>query len=75
MLCSKNRASQGVYPPGSIFKIVTMAAALDRLGLAADTSFFCTGTWDRLGDQSIKMCWLKTGRGQDNASNADPIEA
>ncbi len=60
------RGTQGAYPPGSVFKIVTMAAAMQELGLAADTPFVCTGTWDRLGDEFVKTCWLETGHGRIN---------
>lgn len=61
-----NRGVLGTYPPGSVFKIVTMVAGMEKLGLTADTPFFCTGTWDGLGDQFIKTCWLKTGHGRIN---------
>ncbi len=60
------RGTQGAYPPGSVFKIVTMAAGMEKLGLTADTPFFCSGTWDRLGQKFIKTCWLKTGHGNIN---------
>jgi penicillin-binding protein 2 len=60
------RGTQGTYPPGSVFKIVTMAVGMEKLDLTANTTFFCTGTWDRLGDQFIKTCWLKTGHGRIN---------
>ena len=58
------RGTQGAYPPGSVFKIVTMAAGMEDLGLFADSAFECTGTWDRLGDEFTKKCWLETGHGQ-----------
>ncbi|MDR3051483.1 MAG: hypothetical protein LBU67_07145, partial [Oscillospiraceae bacterium] len=38
-----NRATQGLYPPGSTFKIVTMAAALRALPGVQDRTFYCTG--------------------------------
>jgi penicillin-binding protein 2 len=57
------RGTQGAYPPGSVFKIVTMATGMAELGLAADTPYICTGTWDRLGDEFVKTCWLETGHG------------
>ena len=60
------RGTQGAYPPGSVFKIVTIAAGMEALGLVADTPFVCTGTWDRLGDEFVKKCWLETGHGQIN---------
>jgi penicillin-binding protein 2 len=58
------RGTQGAYPPASVFKIVSMAAGMEDLGLAANTSYVCTGSWDRLGDEFVKTCWLETGHGQ-----------
>ncbi len=40
-----NRFLQASYPPGSIFKTVTLAAALEHLPNAEDLSFTCTGSW------------------------------
>jgi penicillin-binding protein 2 len=57
------RCTQGVYPPGSVFKVVSMMAAIDKLGMSPDATFTCTGTWNRLGDDFVKTCWLKTGHG------------
>ena len=37
-----NRATQGLYPPGSTFKIVTMASALTNLPDLQDFAFDCT---------------------------------
>ncbi len=38
-----NRATQGLYPPGSVFKIVTMASALQNLPDLDNFAFDCTG--------------------------------
>lgn len=38
-----NRATQGLYPPGSIFKTITAAAALDSGRYSSSSSFYDTG--------------------------------
>jgi penicillin-binding protein 2 len=58
-----NRATQGTYPPGSVFKVVTMAAAMEQGGLTAASSFLCRGTWTGLGANWPKKCWLLSGHG------------
>lgn len=56
-----NRATQGVYPCGSVFKIVTMTAALETGLFTPQSTFFCSGVWTRLG---IPMtCWKRSGHG------------
>jgi penicillin-binding protein 2 len=58
-----DRATQGTYPPGSVFKIVTMATGMDAGGLNAGSSFICRGTWTGLGPEWPKTCWLRSGHG------------
>jgi penicillin-binding protein 2 len=58
-----NRATQGTYPLGSVFKIVTMSAGMEAGGLTAASSFLCKGTWTGLGPDYPKTCWLKSGHG------------
>ncbi|MDH3943187.1 MAG: penicillin-binding transpeptidase domain-containing protein [Anaerolineae bacterium] len=43
-----NRALLGQYPPGSIFKVIPMAAALESGMYTSASSLFCGHTWDRL---------------------------
>ena len=62
-----NRAAQGKYPPGSVFKIVTAAAALE-LPSCADFSYICTGE-DFIGEKSIK-CYNSTPHGNLKLSGA-----
>jgi penicillin-binding protein 2 len=57
------RCAQGVYPPGSVFKVVTMMAGMEHLGFTPDTTYTCLGTWNRLGNNFVKTCWLKAGHG------------
>jgi penicillin-binding protein 2 len=58
-----NRATQGTYPAGSVFKVVTMAAGMGDGGLTASSSFICRGTWTGLGPEWTKTCWLRSGHG------------
>ncbi len=59
-----NRATQGTYPSASVFKIVTMSAALEKAGMHPDhTIFHCPGYWEGLGPASRKGCWKDEGHG------------
>ncbi len=58
-----NRATQGQYPTGSVFKVVTAAAAMDGAGFSPQTTINCTGSWAGLGAGWVKYDWLKTGHG------------
>jgi penicillin-binding protein 2 len=65
-----NRATQGEYPPGSTFKIVTMAAALNSDLYTPASEYTSTGAWNRLGDSFIKYDWLEEGHGTLNLVEA-----
>lgn len=58
-----NRATQGAYPPGSTFKIITMAAGLEVAGLQPSSTFFDPGYWDGLGEAFRKYNWKPGGDG------------
>jgi len=64
-----NRAIAGVYPPGSAFKIVTLAAGLNELGLSENQTYYCAGRWDGLDDGATRYCWLRSGHGTLNLLN------
>jgi penicillin-binding protein 2 len=56
-----NKAINGVYPPGSTYKVVTALAALESKAIEPWTVLPCSG-FLTLGD--IKFhCWLKGGHG------------
>lgn len=63
-----NRAVQGIYPPGSTFKILTTIAALNEKKCSTNTTYFCNGGF-QLGDKIFK-CWQKKGHGSVNLSEA-----
>ena len=50
-----NRFTQVTYVPGSIFKVVTAAAALERLNDARDITFECNGTYEMGADEIVCM--------------------
>lgn len=63
-----NRATQGVYPPGSVFKIVTAAAGLAEGVINSDTYFYCPGRY-KFGKKTFK-CWKGGGHGSLNLHQA-----
>jgi len=63
-----NRAIQTQQPPGSIFKIVTIIAALEEKKIDPQHTFFCPGYY-MLGNRRFG-CWKKEGHGHVNMKNA-----
>ncbi|GAB4417235.1 MAG: penicillin-binding protein 2 [Anaerolineales bacterium] len=51
-----NRATQGQYPPGSVFKVVTFAAALESGLFEPETTLDCQYEWTVLTDQ-VRYDW------------------
>jgi penicillin-binding protein 2 len=51
-----NRASQGQYPLGSVFKIITFSAALESGLFLPESTFDCQYEWTGLNDQ-IRYDW------------------
>ncbi|MFH1552636.1 MAG: penicillin-binding protein 2 [Candidatus Omnitrophota bacterium] len=56
-----NRAIAGVYPPGSVFKVVIAAGALEEGVITPGTTFDCKGSLT-LG-KSVFHCWREKGHG------------
>jgi penicillin-binding protein 2 len=63
-----DRATQGLYAPGSIFKIVTASAALNEGVINEQTRFYCPGSY-RIGNRTFR-CWKKGGHGLINLHQA-----
>jgi penicillin-binding protein 2 len=64
----ENRSITGQYPPGSTYKLVVAAAALEEGIITPDTSFNCDGTF-HLGNRMFR-CWQKKGHGRVNLHRA-----
>jgi penicillin-binding protein 2 len=58
----QNRATQGQYPPGSIFKIITAIAGLEEKVITPESSFYCGGSLTH-GNRDF-LCWKKEGHGR-----------
>jgi len=54
-----NRASSGAFPPASVFKVVTAAAALKARGFSSSMTFVCRGRL-KIGNRYFK-CWSTHG--------------
>lgn len=63
-----NRAIQGVYAPGSTFKIIMAAAGLKEGVIDENTTFTCPGFYT-LG-RKVYHCWKEKGHGKMNLLHA-----
>ncbi len=63
-----NRATQGAYPPGSTFKIITTLAYLRDNDGSTDFSFNCTGSYE-IGETTIH-CSSNEKHGQEDLQDA-----
>ncbi|KMW59824.1 Penicillin-binding protein 2 (PBP-2) [Candidatus Rhodobacter oscarellae] len=57
-----SKATQGAYPPGSTFKMVTALAALEDGVIELDETVYCPG-FRELGDRKFH-CWNRGGHGK-----------
>ena len=63
-----NKVTNGLYAPGSTFKMVVGMAALDAKVVTPEDRVFCPGYYD-LGDTRFH-CWSRYGHGSINMRNA-----
>ncbi len=59
----RNRCTSDGYEPGSTFKIITMASALDAGAITLNDSFYCGGAMSVLGRDDDLHCWNLNGHG------------
>ena len=57
-----NKAIEGLYPPGSTFKIVVALAGLESGAINPNEKIYCPGYWD-YGDRRYH-CWEDEGHGK-----------
>ncbi len=66
-----NRATQGVYAPGSTFKMLTAIAALDSGTITTRERIQCTGKYRFYPNPADQPnCWLTYGHGTENVTDA-----
>ena len=66
----RNRVLSDGYEPGSTFKVLTMAAALDTGAITLDTNFHCSGAEQIPGRSQLLHCWRAKGHGAQKTANA-----
>ena len=66
-----NRATQGLYSPGSTFKLLTAVAALDTGTITTADWVNCTGTYTFYEPSYTPHCWISPGwHGRENVTQA-----
>lgn len=66
----RNRVLCDGYEPGSTFKTLTLAAALDTGAVTLDTPFYCRGAEQIPGRSQLLHCWRAAGHGAQKTPEA-----
>ena len=66
----RNRCLSDGYEPGSTFKVLTMAAALDSGSIDLNTHFHCGGSARIPGRAQLLHCWRSKGHGSEQTPQA-----
>ena len=66
----RNRVISDGYEPGSTFKVMTMAAALDCGAIDLNTDFYCRGAEQIPGRAQLLHCWRHQGHGAEKTPQA-----
>ena len=66
----RNRVLSDGYEPGSTFKVLTMAAALDCGAISLNTPFYCRGAEQIPGRSQLLHCWRSAGHGAEQTPQA-----
>ena len=66
----RNRCISDGYEPGSTFKVLTMAAALDSGAITLQNHFYCKGAAHIPGRSQLLHCWRSAGHGSQTTAQA-----
>ncbi len=66
----RNRVISDGYEPGSTFKVLTMAAALDSGAITLNNHFYCKGAEQIPGRSQLLHCWRSAGHGSETTAQA-----
>ena len=66
----RNRCVSDGYEPGSTFKLITLASALDSGAVTLNDSFYCSGQEKFTGREQILNCWKSAGHGAQTTAQA-----
>ena len=66
----RNRVISDGYEPGSTFKVLTMAAALDSGAISLQNHFYCKGAEQIPGRSQLLHCWRSAGHGSETTAQA-----
>lgn len=66
----RNRCVSDGYEPGSTFKLITLASALDSGTVTLNDSFYCGGQEKFTGREQILNCWKSAGHGAQTTAQA-----
>ncbi len=66
----RNRCVSDGYEPGSTFKLITLAAALDCGAVSLEDHFYCAGSEKFEGRSQILSCWRTSGHGSQTTAQA-----
>ena len=66
----RNRCVSDGYEPGSTFKVLTLAAALDSGSVTLNDTFYCGGSEKFEGREQVLHCWKTVGHGSEDTAAA-----
>ena len=68
----RNKVISDPYEPGSVFKLITVSAALDSGSVTMDNTYYCIGYKEVAGNKI--HCWKRTAGGHGSQTLADAIK-